>query len=119
MLKPFRTYRSLIRITAMMIFLASALPLIGHVCMMADAHHMPAVEDCCNEDSMHENMHAGMKMKAPACDDEKAHADNMEDECCSVDLQNTDFDATLRTSKISEKELIASINANYQTLGQP
>ena len=106
MLKPFRTYHSLTRCIAMVIFLAAALPFIGHACMMAEAHATPTMKQCCC-DKAH-SMHEGMEMMGSECEDEKGHVTNLDGDCCSADLQATDFDATTRTNKASSEELIVS-----------
>lgn len=106
MLKPFRTYHTLTRVIAMVIFLAAALPFIGHACMMAEAHATPTMEQCCC-DKAH-SMHEGMEMMGSECEDEKGHVTNLNGDCCSVDFQATDFDATARKNKASPEELLAS-----------
>ena len=42
------------------------------------------------------------------CDDEKEHNTTLHGDCCSVDFQAADFDATARANKASPEELIVS-----------
>lgn len=81
MLKPFRTYHTLTRVIALVIFLAAALPFIGHVCMMAEAHAMPTLKECCcdRDKGIHEGMVVEGVMEERACDEDKAHHETHED----------------------------------------
>ena len=106
MLKPFRTNRPLTRFIAMAIVIASAFPFIGHACMMAEAHAMPTMKQCCCDEA--HGMHEGMEMMGSECEEEQEHGTTLHDDCCSVDFQSADFDALARNNKASPEELVVS-----------
>ena len=106
MLKPFRTYHSLTRVIAMVIFVAGALPFIGHACMMAEAHDMPMMKQCCCDEA--HSVHEGMDMAERECEDKEEsrdHNSTLHGDCCSTDLQATSLDDATRI-KTSPEELI-------------
>ena len=113
MLRKVRTYHSVYRFLAMTLLVTSVLSIIGHACLMDEAHAGPMINKCCCEKTQtagHEGMHEGMKeMAGSDCNssgemhhDESAHGD-----CCSTDYQAAS-DAATRTHKSSPSELIAS-----------
>ena len=108
MLKPFRTYHSLTRVIAMVIFVASVLPLIGHACMMAEAHEMPMMKQCCCDEA--HGMYEGMTKAKPACEDKAESPDahqgsTLHGDCCASDIQAASLDDATRI-KTSPEELI-------------
>lgn len=108
MLKPFRTYHPLTRVIAMVIFVASVLPLIGHACMMAEAHDMSMMRKCCCDKA--QSTHEGMNMTERACEDEEEspdahHGSTLHGDCCGTDIQAASLDDATRI-KTSSEELI-------------
>lgn len=105
MLKPFRTNRPLTRLIAMVIFMASVLPVIGHVCMMT-AQAAPTMESCC----CHKAGDIGLAMvDGRECDDEIEHGTSVQEVCCTASLQSIDSNALARTSKASLEENMGSV----------
>lgn len=110
MLNPFRTYHSITRLVAMVIFVASALPFIGHACMMAEGHDMPMMKQCCCDDA--HGLHEGMEMAERDCEESKEsseahHSTTLHDDCCLTEFQASSFDAAARVNKTSPEELIS------------
>ena len=106
MLRPFRTNSPLTRLVAMVIFIASVLPVIGHACMMAEAHATPTVMSCCCDEVSSLDMDI---IDGRECDDEREPSISVQGDCCLVDLQPIDSDAIARMSKASLEENIDSV----------
>ncbi len=99
MLNTLRTYRSLVALLAGVLFLASALPLIQHACVLAGLPGMSTLRRCCCDER--HDAHSGMAMPGTPCPEvETAHSSAQaaqgSGDCCSVEVQASGVKATLR-----------------------
>ena len=99
MLNTLRTYRSLAALLAGILFLAGALPLIQHACVLAGLPGMSTLRRCCCDER--HDAHSGMAMPGTPCPEvETAHsfaqAAQGSGDCCSVEVQASGVKATLR-----------------------
>ncbi len=96
MLNTLRTYRSLAALLAGVLFLASALPLIQHACVLAGLPGMSTLRRCCCDER--HDAHSSMAMPGTPCPEvETAHSSAQgSGDCCSVEVQASGVKATLR-----------------------
>ncbi len=99
MLNTLRTYRSLAALLAGVLFLASALPLSQHACVLAGLPGMSTLRRCCCDER--HDAHSGMAMPGTPCPEgETAHSSAQaalgSGDCCSVEVQASGVKATLR-----------------------
>ena len=80
----------MVRCMAVLLFIASILPFIGHACAMA-AHGMPEVKKCCCEKahSAHEGMEHMDEMTCKHRDSSHAGHDSVPpDDCCQAEVES-------------------------------
>ncbi len=109
LLRKVRTYRSVYRLLAVSLVLSSVLTIVGHVCMMDEAHAGPMIEACCCEKghaAAHEGMH---EMPAKTCDEKPekpAQHEHAHGDCCATNVQNVADVATRAYQSFPDKRFI-------------